>query len=307
MIRRLRRLGVAVLRRAAPKTLARLKYRRAHPLRGKIDRLLKDSLPPQPFDTIDAFQDLQSRYQPFPVYGYDDESLLRRAAERADLLTQLVPSLKTPGQKIVEAGSGDSMVAVALHQRGHQPTVMDLEDWRDERAKHLPFIQGDLSQPCAIDADSLDFCYSFNAFEHVGDPRAMFVEMLRVLRPGGYLYLDFNPLYASPWGLHLYRTFRMPYCQFLFSHDYLLALKAGLGPNDLGQVDEPLTPLNKWKPAEFVSIWNRNRACDVTLFETATNTEHLKIVREFAPAFRGRGLNYDDVTTSGMKVLVRKN
>lgn len=48
---------------------------------------------------------------------------------------------------------------------------------------------------------SFDISHSSNVIEHVSDPRAMFDEMLRVLRPGGVAFLAFTNWW-SPFGGH---------------------------------------------------------------------------------------------------------
>jgi SAM-dependent methyltransferase len=53
---------------------------------------------------------------------------------------------------------------------------------------------------------SFDFAYSFSVFEHLDDPRAVLLETLRVLRPGGVLQISTH-LYSSEGGCHDLRIF----------------------------------------------------------------------------------------------------
>ena len=48
---------------------------------------------------------------------------------------------------------------------------------------------------------SVDVCYSSNVLEHVPDPWRMAEEMLRVVRPGGLVFLSYTTWYG-PWGGH---------------------------------------------------------------------------------------------------------
>ena len=48
---------------------------------------------------------------------------------------------------------------------------------------------------------SLDVCLSSNVLEHVPEPETMADEMLRVVRPGGLVWLSWTP-WLSPWGGH---------------------------------------------------------------------------------------------------------
>ena len=53
---------------------------------------------------------------------------------------------------------------------------------------------------------SFDVAYSFSVFEHLADPRLVLAEMMRVLRPGGLLYVSTH-IYASEGGCHDLRIF----------------------------------------------------------------------------------------------------
>ena len=47
-----------------------------------------------------------------------------------------------------------------------------------------------------------DLCVSFNAFEHIPDPQSAFVEICRVLRPGGMAYVSLDPIWTCDTGSH---------------------------------------------------------------------------------------------------------
>ena len=57
-------------------------------------------------------------------------------------------------------------------------------------------IRADLNQPMPLRASAVDVIYASNVIEHLVDPQLFVQEMLRVLRPGGYLVLD-TPNLAS--------------------------------------------------------------------------------------------------------------
>ena len=64
--------------------------------------------------------------------------------------------------------------------------------------------------------ETFDFVFSYDAFEHFASPENVLLEAIRVVRKRGYIYLEFGPLYYSPYGEHAYRSITVPYCQFLF-------------------------------------------------------------------------------------------
>lgn len=47
-----------------------------------------------------------------------------------------------------------------------------------------------------------DFVCSFNAFEHISEPPRALAEMARVTRPGGWIYLTFDPIWTADSGSH---------------------------------------------------------------------------------------------------------
>jgi SAM-dependent methyltransferase len=63
-----------------------------------------------------------------------------------------------------------------------------------------------------------DFVFSINAFEHIPNPFRAMDEIMRVLRPGGLLYISFDPIWTSPFGHHMSRI-KDPWAHLLCSDD----------------------------------------------------------------------------------------
>jgi len=60
-------------------------------------------------------------------------------------------------------------------------------------ARKLPFADG-----------SFDVITSISVFEHVHGLAEVLEEMCRVLKPGGYVYTEFGPIWSACWGHHLW-------------------------------------------------------------------------------------------------------
>lgn len=160
---------------------------------------------------------LQQVYRPLPEYGYDLASLERRGRRRARVLNGLLTSPDVP-IKTVELGCGDGMVSAALSRAGAKATAVDLSSRKfDSRARQegVSFIQADVTR-LPVEDGHFDLVFSFNAFEHFADPRAVFGEAIRVTRPGGLVFLSFGPLYMSAFGPHSALSIKVPYSHYLF-------------------------------------------------------------------------------------------
>jgi hypothetical protein len=146
---------------------------------------------------------------------------------------------------------------------------------------------------------------SYNTFEHLENPAVAFSEILRVCKIGALIYLEFGPLYASPWGLHAYRTICMPYPQFLFSKGFIEKKLYELGIHDLGARRENLQRLNEWRINQFTDLWAKSN-CEIISSYFLNDTSHLEIIKRFPSAFSGKSLIFEDVTTQAISVLLRK-
>lgn len=238
-------------------------------------------------------------------YGYGDRQNWLRGIGRAKQIIEAVPSL-TVGNLALEVGCGDGMTAVALRSFGIEVHLTDLKDWRDPRANGLPFIAIDLGvESTPLSQGPYDLIYSYNAFEHFPDPQSVLIRMLAHLKPGGHLFFEFGPLYCGPWGLHAYRMLPMPYPQFIFSELFWRSKIKESGVRDLGQELEDLQPLNRWTVRQFDDLWATSH-CEILRNDKYKIEQFIDVVVQYPDAFRGRGLTYEDLTTQGLCVLLRK-
>jgi SAM-dependent methyltransferase len=270
----------------------------------RISGILKSTGPAETVRAERSFELLQSRYAPRPEYGYDPVSVWQRATSRSVKLVSL-PGLDTPGKQILDIGTGDGVLGAVLNAFGHSSTLVDQEDWRHEPAKKVRFVAADCCDHLPFDDASFDLICSFNSFEHFPEPEKVFAEILRVVKPGGWIYLDFGPLYSSPWGLHAYRALRMPYPQFLFSEEFVREKLREIGIWDLGKKRTELQFLNQWPVARFDQLWNQ-ATCKVVSSKRSIDESELKLVLQFPEAFRGRGLSVEDLTAASITVSIQK-
>ena len=287
-----------------PGLVARRRRQRQMHRRRKIEAILVQSAPPDTRRSEADFDDLQSRFDGVPEYGFDARSLWKRGAERASTLVDLAPFTDHPA-RVLEAGCGDGMTGAVLSSFGYQVTLSDMEDWRDPRARTLAFIEGLLEAGLPFPDATFDLVYSFNSFEHFQDPAKCFAELTRLCRPGGILHLEFGPLYPSAWGLHAYGSLKMPYPQYLFSNAFVEQKLHELGIWDLGRRLDKLQPLNGWGVHDFLRLWKADSWTTVSLC-TGGPDEYLTLVEEYPEAFRGRGLSVEDLMIQWIRATLRR-
>lgn len=293
------------VRRALP-GLFRALDRKAEVRRmDNVEAVLADTAAPNVDAAVADFGRLQVEYPPRGEYGYDPRSTWVRAADRVRGLLAL-DGIEEPGCRILEVACGDGMAGYLMHGYGHRVQLTDLEDWRDGRARELPFEASDLAIGLPFPDAHFDLVCSYNAFEHFPDPALAFREMLRVCRPGGLMYFEFGPLYASPWGLHAYRSLRMPYPQFLFPIPYILDKLAEIGIQDLGRERTELQPMNEWRVEQFWRLW-RSGGCEIISERELRDHSHLGLVQRYPECFRGRGLSIDDLIVQALFVTLRRS
>ena len=297
------RVGLSVNPRALVGQVVGASWRRWRGRRTVIEAILNRPGSPACLDETGRFAQLQAAFPPRTAYAYDRLSLFRRGAERAARLVEIA-GLVEPGARVLEMGCGDGTTGSLLHGFGHDVTLADLDDWRDGSARTLPLVLGDICAGLPLPPGQFDLVYSYNTWEHVPDPAAALTEAIRLTRPGGLVYLRFGPLFASAWGLHAYKTLTIPYAQFLFTEDYLATRLGQLGIRDLGRDRVELQPLNRWRLDQFERSWTE---ADVAIVRSSrrSDPDHLRMVRLFPDAFRGRGLTFDDLTVKTLEVALR--
>jgi 2-polyprenyl-3-methyl-5-hydroxy-6-metoxy-1,4-benzoquinol methylase len=96
-----------------------------------------------------------------------------------------------PAGRVLEFGAGTGNFARKLLEEGfsHNITCADILPAPDDLLQHVEWIQTDLNNPLPTAEKSFDGIVSTEVIEHLENPRAVFREFFRLLRPGGWLVL----------------------------------------------------------------------------------------------------------------------
>lgn len=257
-----------------------------------------------------CYSEAEKLHQKYPIrdhYKYDIESKKGRAAKRFGNLSRFFHL--TCVKNIVEVGAGDGRLAYLLAQNGFNIHIIDVEDWRDDdvkRAKNISFNQIDPQGKYEGPTNTTDLVISYNSFEHVADPALALQEMIRMTRPGGYIHLEFGPLYNGPWGLHAYRTYYAPYPQFLLDKSVLQQFVAKNGIYDLGANRQKFQYVNQWALADYRRLVSTlEDRVKVIKFRPKIMTDELWVVFRYLRYFWGHNLSFDELVTDHLTITLQ--
>jgi SAM-dependent methyltransferase len=119
-----------------------------------------------------------------------------------DAINEMSRYCQLAGARVIDIGGASGYVGDAIVDAGASSLTVEY-DWDQivEHGRRLQHgVQGDgLSLP--IFDVAFDVAYSSNVLEHVPDPEKMLEEMVRVVCPGGLVFVTFTN-WLSPWGGH---------------------------------------------------------------------------------------------------------
>ncbi len=127
---------------------------------------------------------------------------------------------------VLDIGCGAGGKSLYYASRGAKEVIgVDiLEKYREEsaalaeelgHAERFRFVCADAAA-LPFDSGSIDTIIMNDAMEHVARPEAVLAECLRVLAPGGRLFLNFPPIH-HPFGAHLHDLIYIPWVHLFFS------------------------------------------------------------------------------------------
>ena len=172
------------------------------------------------------------------------------------------------------------------------------------------FSTGDVCQELPYESDSFDLVFSINSFEHFYSPEAALDEMLRVLRPDGFLFLAFSPLYYSPWGLHASRRLGFPYPQLLISpatiHQFVEQNKAALANtySDFADRNKIGPDLNAYSLDQYRQIFKAQRSrLKFLAYVEVVSLEGLHLIHRYPGIIKTKTPSAQSLIVSGIKLL----
>lgn len=138
------------------------------------------------------------------------------------------------GKSILEVGAdhnGELVKSIADHFQPRQIVGINLKVKNLNLGNNAFITKGDIRKT-EFDDNCFDFIISLATFEHIFDLDVAFNEMHRILKPGGFLYSKFGPIWSSSIGHHLWlpynnevynfqNTALPPFCHLYMTRDEL--------------------------------------------------------------------------------------
>lgn len=133
---------------------------------------------------------LQEQSNPATFYG----DLAR------DTITVMEHHEPLAGRRVVDIGAGPVQFAEAFAAHGAKYVAVDLDL---TALHHVPgaWGVGGRGEQLPLADGSVDVVMASNVMEHVPRPGVLGAEMLRVVRPGGLVFISYT-VWSSPWGGH---------------------------------------------------------------------------------------------------------
>ena len=262
---------------------------------------------PAPGDPVwlaaDVLDRLLNNYRKPEKYSYDPDAVEKRGRERADEILSVLPK-RIDGMQSLELGALDAMASFFLRKERFDTTAIDITDSHFSEKVIDSGVSVHVMSASKLDFNdaTFDLVFSYNAFEHLDDPESALTESIRVLRPGGYIYLNFGPLYPSPMGLHAHESIPIPYCQYLFTREML---EEYCRKHDLGTIE--FDTMNGWASSEFKNLWKKYSAeIRPVIYSDRLDLYGVELIEKYPECFAGKVETFDDLIVSAIEAVFEK-
>ena len=190
------------------------------------------------------------------------------------------------GKRVLDLGCGLGSLCVHVAALGAAEVVgVDLDEENIEFARQnvhrrFPELADRIHFMCqdvrTLEGPQFDYVISKDAFEHILDLPSVLAAVVRLVKPGGRIFIALGPLYHSPLGDHGRLGLRIPWGHVLIPERWLLAhLNARRGTH-FRSVEE--LGLNKYTVQEFRAIFETCGAKIVFYKENHTERSIAKVV-----------------------------
>lgn len=180
-------------------------------------------------------------------------------------------------KRVLDIGCGDGAIDLGLCHRRRPARLIGLDlvpvdtDYLQNCAQEVGIgelpknLEFGICTPSQIPLPtcSMDAIISWSVFEHVANPVAVLAELRRIVRPGGFMFLQIWPLFYSQHGSHLWRWYPDGWVHQLSNHAHL---EAHVRDSELEPPDVTEAMLADFNSLNRLTISELQRALAVTGF-----------------------------------------
>lgn len=113
------------------------------------------------------------------------------------------------------------------------------------------------AQKIALKSSSFDIAVSINAFEHIPNPELALLEIIRILKPGGYAFISFIPVFFCDEGSHMINYIKEPWAHLMYNEEEYIKMLRDAIPDTEYFVNEFRYGLNKLPRKFYLDLFNK--------------------------------------------------
>ena len=155
-----------------------------------------------------------------------------------------------------------------------------------------------------------DFVYCINAFEHIHDPSNALFEIWRVLKRGGFAFIQFDPLYYCDTGSHMFDFIPEPWGHLVHSEDeFVQKLRHANCSEEI--IKDFKSGLNRKRKSYFIKLFKIFTDEKLPLFEKILSNEWSGCINETQMNHKNfedlqKVYPKEDLLFRGMNILLKK-
>ncbi len=188
------------------------------------------------------------------------------------------------------------LLAEKMQRHGHQLPV-DRFEFNITDATRLMFRD-----------DWFDFICAVSTFEHIPDPVQALAEVARVLRPGAYAYLSFDPIWTADTGSHFEHRVPEPWAHLILDEAQFIARMREAGAEDW-EVNDFRWGMNRVRLPAYERLFRvgaKEMGLEVRLSRSWSGVTDEKNLEHPNFAMASKTYSRDELLTRGMMVLLQK-
>ena len=175
---------------------------------------------------LGPLRNLGSRTPSITRFDSNKEYFAQRVADTSHYRKLFEPFVKFEGKTVLDLGCNRGYLLHSFLQLekfkaiGGDLVSYYINDARRNYGDRIEFVQTTTTH-IPLPDNSVDVVYTIDTVEHLSEPREIFQDVFRVLKPGGMFLVHFNP-WLNPHGHHLEDIIAFPWPHAVFSFDTLL-------------------------------------------------------------------------------------